>query len=403
MYSQIASKFSIQILLLLVIIMFVTCQKPPDTQQPLACAPHAHPTADSTACDCDSLFHWNDDETQCILDTTSHDFFWEVDSFGTYGSYLSDVSIINRNDIWAAGFLEIDEPDTILGNSTTWYNAVHWDGDQWNILKIAPLGFAEQLQAVFALYDYDVWFARSSSPIHFDGDSARVYRSPDGYPGHWMINDIWGSSTSDVYFVGDKGMICHYDGAGFQQIESNTPLRLLSVFGTPDGEYVFITGYVDSGDLSGNSIALEIQNGICRTLYTGYYFEGDPDTLNYGRFESVTIENDTAYFATGGTWLVKYNFVEQTTTYEQKYRVTGLDYRIVSLSSDDLNDMLAVDAWGRMFHYNGYEWKYFDEVFNQFGPGRLWPRAGQIKDDVIVISCWLSPWSFAPLLFGRRL
>jgi len=42
------------------------------------------------------------------LPTTSHDFVWEIDTLGNYGSYLKDVWIVDENNIWVVGNIETD-------------------------------------------------------------------------------------------------------------------------------------------------------------------------------------------------------------------------------------------------------------------------------------------------------
>ena len=68
------------------------------------------------------------------MDTTSHNFTFQSWTFGTIGSsVLYDVAIINENNIWAVG--EIMIADTSQNGYTT-YNAVHWDGNDWELLRI---------------------------------------------------------------------------------------------------------------------------------------------------------------------------------------------------------------------------------------------------------------------------
>ena len=48
------------------------------------------------------------------------------------------------------------------------------------------------------------------------------------------FNDVWGSSVSDIYVVGDKGTILHYDGTKWSPMDSSTRNHLLSVWGSSD-------------------------------------------------------------------------------------------------------------------------------------------------------------------------
>src|SRR5690606_19447892 len=68
------------------------------------------------------------------MDTTSHNFTFETWTFGDIGSsVLFDVAIISEDNIWCVG--EINIADTSVNGYTT-YNAVHWDGSEWQLKRI---------------------------------------------------------------------------------------------------------------------------------------------------------------------------------------------------------------------------------------------------------------------------
>ena len=114
--------------------------------------------------------------TVTTMDTTSHEFTWQSWEFGTTGSStLYDVAIIDENDIWAVG--EINIADTSINGYTT-YNAVHWDGTKWE-LKRVNVNFrgnviTPPLEGVFAFSGNDIWFV-GSLPIHGDGNNWMIY------------------------------------------------------------------------------------------------------------------------------------------------------------------------------------------------------------------------------------
>ena len=60
------------------------------------------------------------------------------------------------------------------------------------------------------------------------------------------LNDIWGSSGSNIFVVGDNGLIIHYDGAAWSAMGSNTIADLSSVWGT-SGDNVFAAGVYGFG------------------------------------------------------------------------------------------------------------------------------------------------------------
>ena len=192
-----------------------------------------------------------------IPDSTSHNFVWEIDSLGLYGSYINDVWIVNENDIWVVGQIVMPDPDSSWnGTGREKFNAAHWNGEEWEVMRIYN---SAPLHSIWYFDKDNIWVS-SGFPKHWDGNKWRIFHLQNmGFD--VSTENIWASSPSDIYFVGSEGSIVHYNGSSFSKIESGTEIDLKSISGTPDGRRVFITGYEDSGELSGQSIALEIKNG----------------------------------------------------------------------------------------------------------------------------------------------
>jgi hypothetical protein len=77
-------------------------------------------------------------EMIAVLDPTSHNFVWQIDTIGIRQSYLGDVSIISPDDIWAVGEINTEDlgiPDS-KGVIIRAYNAVHWNGVEWEIKRL---------------------------------------------------------------------------------------------------------------------------------------------------------------------------------------------------------------------------------------------------------------------------
>ena len=56
---------------------------------------------------------------------------------------------------------------------------------------------------------------------------------------------IWGTSSSNMYFVGLHGRIAHYIGVEFSEIESGTDLDLTDIWGI-DENNIWVSGTVDA-------------------------------------------------------------------------------------------------------------------------------------------------------------
>jgi len=98
-FSRQASFF----LLFLFFFLITACPDPPETTY---CGNHQIEVNGN--CVCAEGYYWNEDQTKCLMDTTSHNFIWEIDTLGIGGSYLNDVAIIDENNIWVVGNIETD-------------------------------------------------------------------------------------------------------------------------------------------------------------------------------------------------------------------------------------------------------------------------------------------------------
>jgi hypothetical protein len=287
------------------------------------------------------------------LDTTSHNFTFETFTFGgTAGSsILYDVAIINENNIWAVG--EIYVADTSINGYTT-YNAVHWDGVEWELKRILYDGNFWVIRTIFAFNENDIWF---SAFVRFDGENFIELPIPGILMG-WSPNKIWGSSSNDLYVVGNEGNIAHYQNGHWGRIESGTDVDLKDIYGTPDGKTIWISGYEDFKP----TVLLKHSNSVVEKVFNtrDYLFVFDPEHLSGG------IE---------GVWTNSNNFVYVTTWYSLYRKSIYLDPSkeealkagspLIAFGSKsrgtDINDIYTIGFRNTIHHYNGVNFKTFKE------------------------------------------
>jgi len=107
---------------------------------------------------------------------------------------------------------------------------------------------------------YGVWGLADGTAVAVGGDLA----SPNGgsvivyFDGHtWSrvhssniqtrtLRSVWGSTTSDLWAVGDDGAIAHYDGVDWRQSATHVDDRLYEVFGV-DSDEVYAVGGTGRG------------------------------------------------------------------------------------------------------------------------------------------------------------
>ncbi len=134
--------------------------------------------------------------------------------------WLDGIRGTASNDVYACG-----DEGTFL----------HYDGSTWSPLTPGPGGSGYQL-SLWGFSSTDIFMAGASFVAHYDG-SSWTWSIPIAV---WMF-DIWGSVPDDIYAVGDKGVIVHWDGSAWAIVSSPCVKTLNDVWGTSSSD-VFAVG-----------------------------------------------------------------------------------------------------------------------------------------------------------------
>lgn len=283
-------------------------------------------------------------------DTTSNNFTFQTFTFGASNagsSYLLDVAIISDSNIWCVGAVYLDSadgaPDPIP------YNVVHWDGKNWIPMK-APFyyqgkAFYSPVYSIYAFDANDIWL---EAGIHWEGNQFQTEPLNISFPSH--VNKIWGTSSSDLYIVGNNGLIAHRGSNGtWQKIESGTDMNIYDIWGstnqqTGKEEILAVASYSDTSaqrkifQINGNSAEEISSSGINWDL------------------ETIWFKPQSHYFV-GGTGIYDKHLLSDNTWSRQYYNVT--DNYINCIRGNDVNDIVAVGAYGEVLHFNGVRWNSF--------------------------------------------
>lgn len=280
------------------------------------------------------------------VDTTSHNFTFQKWTFGTLGgSTLYDCAVISPENIWCVG--EIMIADTSINGYTT-YNAVHWDGNEWELKRI-NVNFrgniiTPPLEGAFAFSNTDIWFV-GSLPIQGDGENWIMYDLRTTVDPNISVSKSWGLSSNDIYFVGRNGSITRYYNGTWSKIASGTTLNINDIWGIVDGndnKFILSPAY-DFGSggkkklisLSNNTVG-EIPWMDNKELYTVWFNSRD----------KIYAGGEGLFYRSNNEWK------EETLPALFKFRVRG----------NGLNDIWTVGGYGFAAHYNGKSWKTFEEV-----------------------------------------
>jgi len=289
------------------------------------------------------------------MDTTSHDFTWQTWTFGEHSSSVFyDVVIIDENNIWCVG--EIYMNDSLGQTDPIAYNAAHWNGNEWELKKIS-VDFrgnmiTTEIYNIYAFSETEIWMS-SGVPIEGDGVNWTQYHLFD--MGVLNQNDgslrkIWGVNSNDIYYVGNKGTIVHYNGSIWQKLESGTGLHINDIWGeynTNSGNYEILCIASNQFINEGNKI-LQISS----TVVTPVNNTGLPWSLN-----TIWFIPRKQYFV-GGDGLYSVRSLN-----DEWIRNEDLpSYYKTAIRGIDFNDIVVVGAFGLLLHYNGKNWRNFQDI-----------------------------------------
>lgn len=144
-----------------------------------------------------------------------------------YGVRLEDVVTIAQDEAWAVGW------SGSAGSLDDKSVAMHWDGKAWEIVSTPQPGgkSIDRLLAVDAASSTDVWatgvYQNENDPLrdlslilHWDG--ARWNVVPHSCNTYWGLTGLTVLSATDVWAVGNA-LTCHYDGSGWTEVASPQP------------------------------------------------------------------------------------------------------------------------------------------------------------------------------------
>ena len=344
--------------------------------------------------------------TVTTLDTTSHDFAWQTFVFGDpstgYSSILYDVAIIDENNIWAVG--EIYMYDSL--GQTIRYNAMHWDGQSWELKRIFYYGACSAvtfpaLKAIWAFDSNNIVITNGGSIGWFNGDSVNLDCEVNPLL-TGAINKIWGSSRTDLFVVGNEGNIAHYHNGIWTKIESGTTTDLTDIYGTPDDKEIWSCGWsYNDGRVSILSIkenniesiwdsqtntTLNIYRG---TLLNSLYANGNKEfvfvggqVLRHSLFDKSKVKLE---------WIKTYNGSKVLELGNYGYRIKG----------SNKNNIFAAGDAAMIWHFNGSTWFKNSELYNL--DDRLYGLA-VAENTIIAVGKRYTPGTLGGslLIIGRR-
>jgi hypothetical protein len=263
---------------------------------------------------------------------------------------LYDVAIIDENNIWAVG--EIYLRDSLGNCDPKAYNAVHWDGTKWELKRIYTYSacssiYYAPLKSIYAFSENNIVVTSGGGMWWFNGNKWNAECSINPLL-TGAINKLWGSSSSDLYAVGNNGNIAHWDGVRWKKIESGTDLQFPDIYGAKN-----------------NKTAETEILAVCTRNYPL-----NKDIYKIVSNTAIKISSEPIQWELFSCWFIpeRHYYVVGGGIYEKKYlsdsnwRNGPLDitkYGTSCIRGTDLNNVFVVGAYGEVLHFNGYSWKSF--------------------------------------------
>jgi hypothetical protein len=222
-------------------------------------------------------------------------------------------------DVWAFSDTDV----WFLDGGT---KVLRFDGTNWSTLDTPAKG---GLSCIFALSPSDVFLCAGSEVLHYDGATftATEVTSATGLNG---LTDLWASSASDVWVVGDDAIIAHHDGAAWKGTIAGSPFKT-SIWGSgPMDIYALDTFDLTHYDGSTwSDVSLDAASGGTQVWGTGA-----SDVW-------VMSESSELSHFDGASW--------QTVQ-------TDLVGELATVWGPAPNDLWAAGSAGLIAHYNGSGW-----------------------------------------------
>lgn len=298
-------------------------------------------------------------------DSTSHDFTWQSISFGDAQSYFQDILAISDTDVWAVGhvFLRDSTGQIDIANP---YNAVHWDGKEWKLVRIpVKLNYGggqivrtekEPLTSIVKRMQKQAVVISRAGGISIVTDLVVDELVPPYLQGPGPSARMYATNDT-VYFVSSSGIIRFWDGTYFKPMQSGTTIDLYDISGKYDGKI-----YACGGEFNGIVLA-----------YDGVQWSAIDSLSDNGVIARWTVFATNGFFAVGGDDVRYIDTAYSKTLTKPPKEVlegalkNGLPIGTICIRGSSRKNVFAVGSWQYVIHYNGKTWKWYDELWDETG------------------------------------
>ncbi|MBI5475493.1 MAG: glucosyl transferase, partial [Ignavibacteriales bacterium] len=183
---------------------------------------------------------------------------------------------------------------------------------------------------------------------------------------------LWGTSSSNLYVVGNQGAIAFFNGSSWRKIESGTTLDIQDIWGSIDkkNNETEVIAVASNQWKSADRKILKISGMNCVML--------SDNPLKYPLY-SIYFESERKYYVAGD------GIFEKKLLSDSIWRNKPFDfaqYFIFRIRGSNLNNVIAVGGYGEAVHFNGSSWKSYHDIVG-IGYGNYY--SVDIKNKMIII------------------
>ena len=204
--------------------------------------------------------------------------------------------------------------------------SVHrFDGQSWSLLETPSTG----VNCIFALSASDVFLCAGTQVLHYDGATftASEVSTATGLDG---ISDVWATSRSDMWVVGDDAVVGHYNGTAWTRTITGSPFKT-SIWGSaPNDIYA-----VDTFDL--------------------VHFDGS--TWNEVRLDAGSSGGNQVWGTSASDVWVMTDSSDLSHFDGNSWRTIETDFDLAAVWGAAANDLWAAGSAGSIAHYDGGAWR----------------------------------------------
>jgi hypothetical protein len=164
----------------------------------------------------------------------------------------------------------------------------------------------------------------------------------------WALNAVWGSSPEDIWAVGQRGTLVHWDGVDWNK-ERNTVIdstyTLWDIWGF-DENNVFV-----GANKQGEDVILYKYNGTNWEVFLRRFTPAVSYASVWGTHQNNIYFFDYRKFQIG-------NGVEKEIT------LPNQSSTIYKIRGSGNNNIFTSGAFGEVFHFNGSQWKKYEKLYS---------------------------------------